>query len=102
MPAPPKARSSTPSSSSAPGLGRAVAGREDMAATYPRSSLDLDHYRAQADRFMEELMREHYLHYSGQKEQFEIEAIYERNSDLDTRRAVEDHRVTVHRQHGPI
>src|SRR4051794_33879773 len=86
MPAPPKAKSSTPSSSSAPGLGRAVAGREDMAATYPRSSLDLDHYRAQADRFMEELMREHYLHYSGQKEQFEIEAIYERHSDLYTRR----------------
>src|SRR5215217_7796474 len=72
MPAPPNAKSRTASSSSAPGFGRAVAVREDMAATYPRSTLDLDRYRAQADQFMAELMREHYLHYSGQKEEAEI------------------------------
>src|SRR5437764_15066638 len=98
MPAPPKAKSSTARSTSLPGFGRALAGREDMAATYPRSTLDLDAYRARADQFMEELMREHYLHYSGQKEEFEIEAIYERHSDLYTRRAVEDLRDTGHRE----
>jgi hypothetical protein len=69
-----------------------------MAATYPRSTLDLDRYGAQADQFMAELMREHYLHYSGQKEEFEIEPIYERHADLYTRRAVDDLRRTGNRE----
>src|SRR4051794_29025010 len=98
MPAPPKAKSSTPSSSSVPGFGRAVAaGREDI-GTYPRSSLDLDRYRAEADQFMEELMREHYLHFSGQKEEFEIEAIYGCHADLYTRDAVEELRGSGNRE----
>src|SRR3954449_13389082 len=97
MPAPPKAKSSTPSSSSAPGFGLAVAGRDDT-ATYPRSTVDLDQYRAQADDFMTELMREHYLHFSGQKDEFEIEPIYERHADLYSRATVEELRGSGNRE----
>ena len=66
-----------------------MAGRDDI-GTYPRSTLDLDLYRARADEFMTELMREHYLHFSGQKDEFEIEPIYERYGDLYTRAAVDE------------
>src|SRR3954449_2022857 len=97
MPAPPKAKSSTPSSSSAPGFGLAVAGRDDT-ATYPRSTLDLDQYRAEADDFMTELMREHYLHFSGQKDEFEIEPIYERHAGLYSRATVEELRASGNRE----
>ena len=34
-------------------------------------------------------MREHYLHFSGQKDEFEIEPIYERHASLYSREAVE-------------
>ena len=43
---------------------------------------ELDEYRAEADRFLTELQEEHYLQLSGQKEQLEVEPIYERYSDL--------------------
>ena len=43
---------------------------------------ELDEYRAEADRFLAELQEEHYLQLSGQKEQLEVEPIYERYSDL--------------------
>src|SRR5262245_47465933 len=41
-------------------------------------------YREQADRFMAELDGEVYLHYAGHKESLDLEAIYERHSDLTT------------------
>jgi hypothetical protein len=60
--------------------------------------LDLDHYRAQADEFMTELMREHYLHFSGQKDEFEIEPIYDRHAQLYSREAVEELRGSGNRE----
>jgi hypothetical protein len=60
--------------------------------------LDLDQYRAQADEFMSELMREHYLHFSGQKDEFEIEAIYDRHADLYSRGTVEELRGAGNRE----
>jgi hypothetical protein len=61
-------------------------------------TLDLDSYRAEADQFMTELMREHYLHFSGQKDEFEIEAIYERHGRLYSREAVEELRENGNRE----
>jgi hypothetical protein len=61
-------------------------------------TLDLDSYRGQADQFMTELMREHYLHFSGQKDDFEIEPIYERHASLYSRAAVEELRATGNRE----
>jgi hypothetical protein len=60
--------------------------------------LDLDRYRADADQFMEELMREHYLHFSGQKDEFEIEPIYERHAELYSRGAVDELRESGNRE----
>jgi hypothetical protein len=60
--------------------------------------LDLARYRADADQFMEELMREHYLHFSGQKDEFEIEPIYERHAELYSRGAVDELRATGNRE----
>src|SRR5437870_1426731 len=66
--------------------------------TYARRSLDQDRYRAQAGEFTTELMREHYLHFSGQKDEFEIEPIYERHAPLFSRDAVEELRGTGNRE----
>jgi hypothetical protein len=44
--------------------------------------LDLESYRAQADRFDSELLEEYYLHYAGHKEELELEPIYERHRTL--------------------
>jgi hypothetical protein len=60
--------------------------------------LDLDRYRAQADQFMTEISREHYLHFSGQKDEFEIEPIYERHADLFSRAAVDELRGSGNRE----
>src|SRR4051794_6258111 len=47
---------------------------------------------------MEELMREHYLHFSGQKDEFEIEPIYERHAELYSREAVDGLRGSGNRE----
>jgi hypothetical protein len=60
--------------------------------------LDLDRYRDRADQFMEELMREHYLHFSGQKDEFEIEPIYERHAELYSRETVDELRASGSRE----
>lgn len=60
--------------------------------------MDLDDYRGQADDFLMEISREHYLHFSGQKEDFEIEAIYERHAGLFSRDAVERLRESGNRE----
>jgi hypothetical protein len=62
--------------------------------------VDLDEYRQRAERFCEEIDREHYLHYSGRKASFEIETIYERHAELFSRRAVEDLREAGSRTGG--
>lgn len=60
--------------------------------------MDLDRYRRRADDFITELMREHYLHFSGQKDEFEIEPIYERYGELYARSAVEELRGEGNRE----
>jgi oligoendopeptidase F len=44
--------------------------------------LDLDTYSAEAERFVTAMDREYYEHFAGHKQEFEIEAIYERHRDL--------------------
>lgn len=44
----------------------------------------IDEYRAEADRFLADLFSEEYLHFSGQKDRLELEAIYDRYADLTT------------------
>ena len=44
--------------------------------------MDLDAYRASADRFIAELDEEYYQHYAGLKDRLELEEIYERHSTL--------------------
>jgi hypothetical protein len=46
-------------------------------------------YRARAETFTSEIGLEHYLHYAGLQESYEIEAIYDRHGELFTREAVE-------------
>lgn len=52
-------------------------------------SLDLDAYRAQAEEFLSETDREYYLHYSGQRDEFQIDEVFERHSALFTREAAD-------------
>jgi hypothetical protein len=49
---------------------------------------DLDGYRRQAERFLEELDREYYLHLAGHKPDLAVEAIYDRHAGLFGREAV--------------
>ena len=51
--------------------------------------MDLAAYRGEAEEFVSAIDREHYLHFSGQKDDYEIEAIYDRHADLFSREAVE-------------
>jgi hypothetical protein len=50
--------------------------------TTPLSQRSLDGLREQADRFIAELDEEAYLHFSGQKDTYEIAPIYERHEEL--------------------
>jgi len=50
----------------------------------------LTEYRREYTEFNESITREHYLHYSGQKTEYELERIYDRYSDLFTRQAIGD------------
>ena len=52
-------------------------------------SADLAAYRAEAEDFLSSIDREYYLHYSGQQDEFEIEAIYARHAELFSREAVD-------------
>jgi hypothetical protein len=51
--------------------------------------VDLDDYRADAERFLEELDREYLLHLAGRKAELEVGPIYERHAGLFARPAVE-------------
>src|SRR5213592_2735764 len=48
---------------------------------------ELEAYRTEADRFIAELDEEHYLHYAGLKESFELEPIYARHEERTLDRA---------------
>lgn len=50
----------------------------------PLSQRELDGLREDADRFIAELDEEAYLHFSGQKESYELAQIYERHEALTT------------------
>jgi len=50
---------------------------------------DLDTYSAATEAFLGELDLEYHLHYSGQKPSYEVEAVYERHSELFTREAID-------------
>jgi hypothetical protein len=60
--------------------------------------VDLDAYRAEAEAFTEALLREYLLHYSGRKDDFEIEAVYERHAGLFSRPAVDALRDSPNRE----
>src|SRR3954454_5205286 len=51
--------------------------------------LDLQAYSTEAEAFLGELDREFYLHFSGQQDDYGIEAVYERHAALFTRAQVE-------------
>lgn len=51
--------------------------------------MDLDAYRHAAETFITDLTREHYRHYAGLQDTFELDAIYERHRDLFTRASIE-------------
>jgi hypothetical protein len=52
-------------------------------------SLDLNAYREDAQRFLEQIDREYYLHLSGRKPDLEIDAIYAAHGDLFSAGAVD-------------
>jgi hypothetical protein len=51
--------------------------------------MDIDAYRSEAEQFLSAIDREYYLHFSGQREEYAIEEIYERHAGLFSRDAVE-------------
>ncbi|HEY1508751.1 MAG TPA: hypothetical protein VGF93_07120 [Solirubrobacteraceae bacterium] len=51
--------------------------------------MDLDAYRQSAETFLIDLTGEHYRHYAGLKETYEIEPIYDRHQELFTAGAIE-------------
>jgi hypothetical protein len=61
-------------------------------------AVDLNAYRAEAQAFVSEIDREYYVHFSGQKESFEIEPIYERHAGLFEREAVDTLRGAGNRE----
>lgn len=52
-------------------------------------SIDLGAYSGEAEEFLSSIDREYYLHYSGQQDEFEIEAIYARHAELFSRESVD-------------
>jgi hypothetical protein len=51
--------------------------------------VDLTAYRAEAETFLSALDREYYLHFSGRRERYDIEPIYERHAELFSPRVVD-------------
>ena len=60
--------------------------------------MDLTRYREEAEEFVSALDREYYLHFSGQKDEFDIEPVYERHAELFSRAAVDELRVAGSRE----
>ena len=53
------------------------------------AAVNVDEYRAEAETFLTAIDREYYEHFAGLKDDFEIEAIYERHARLFSRDAVD-------------
>ena len=51
--------------------------------------MNVDEYRAEAETFLTAIDREYYEHFAGLKDDFEIEAIYDRHAALFSREAVD-------------
>jgi len=51
--------------------------------------MDLARFRSDAEAFVSALDLEYYLHFSGQKEHYEVEPLYERHASLFSRETVE-------------
>jgi hypothetical protein len=62
--------------------------------------MDLASYRSDAEKFLERIDREYYLHLSGQKPELELEAIYAQHPDLFTRETVEALRELASTENG--
>jgi hypothetical protein len=62
------------------------------------AAVDAAAYREDAERFLTALDREYYLHFSGLRDEFEIEAIYDRHAGLFSRAAVDSLRGGEHRE----
>jgi hypothetical protein len=60
-----------------------------------RMPFDLDTYSERAEQFVTALDREYYLHFSGQKRSYEVEAVYERFDGLFERTNIEALRELV-------
>jgi hypothetical protein len=56
--------------------------------------MDLGDYRREAEEFLSALDREFYLHFSGQRSDYDIEPIYERHASLFSRAAVDSLRAS--------
>jgi hypothetical protein len=56
--------------------------------------VDLGDYRREAEEFLSALDREFYLHFSGQRSDYDIEPIYERHASLFSRAAVDSLRTS--------
>lgn len=52
--------------------------------------MDLEKYRKQAEDFMSEKDKLHYLHFSGQKDEYNISEIYEKYKDLFTKEVIKE------------
>src|SRR5688572_33424512 len=53
------------------------------------AAMEVGEYRGAAEEFLSALDREYYEHFAGLKDDFEIEAIYERHAGLFSRDAVD-------------
>src|SRR4051812_25693598 len=62
------------------------------------ASLDLEAFRSESEAFLGELDREYYLHFSGQQDDYGIEAVYERHAGLFGREAVDELRSSGNRE----
>ena len=64
------------------------------------SNLDIDNYRSQTDRFIEEMDREYYMHFSGQKDDLELADIYGRHEALFDQSAIDELKVKLDQNEG--
>src|SRR3954462_2557004 len=62
------------------------------------ASLDLEAFREESEAFLGELDREYYLQFSGQQDDYGIEAVYERHAGLFGREAVDELRSSGNRE----
>jgi len=52
--------------------------------------MDLEGYRKKAENFISEMEKQYYLHFSGQKDEYNISEIYEKYKDLFTKKVIEE------------